>query len=94
MRMSGDEEVGMVGDDTSPGSFVVVSGIASDMGYQYAHLFAFEEAEFRPYDAQGPSVGISAYGIEGFEGGYLIREFDGPDVACVPYLIRFGQKIT
>ena len=91
VRMAADEELGRTGIEAAADAGVVVTGIAADVLHEYFDFFATEPVFFAEHVTQVASVDVA---IDGAQGCYLpeaFGEFDGADVAGMPYLVTFAE---
>lgn len=72
----------------------VATGIAPDVGHQHRERFASEAGRCGPGQAGGAVVDVAIDGVQGFEGGDAVGQFDRADVARVPQFVHLGEEVA
>ena len=82
--VAADEELGPVGFDQAQGPVVVAAGIAADVGHQDTHPVLFEEVHHGMVVPDIVAVAVAVNAQKGFEGGNLLGNDPGAEVAGMP----------
>lgn len=90
--MAGDEEFGTQLLDAAERPWIVVAGIAADVGHQDAHPFALEGEKFAVGASHDTSVDIAIDGPQGFERRDLVGDLRRADVPGVPDFVHVLEE--
>ena len=94
VRVARDDQVRAVLPDGVEKRRGIASRIAADVGHQHRDLLAREAGRFGPREAGGVVVDVAVDGVQGFEGGDAVGQFDRADVARVPQFVHLGEEVA
>ena len=93
--MAAYEDVRMIAVEQFTGTWIVASGISSDMGQKDLHSFAVEETVKRMDITQIVVVTVAGHTHQRLECSNLLRQFHPTaEITGMPYLIHRGKKVT
>ena len=91
MAVSADEQVGHGGIKLLAYARVVLPWVSAYVGHHNLCLLALPCQCFGVYPAQVASVYVAVHGLEGPDVLQAVGQFQGTDVAGMPYLVAFGE---